>query len=58
MHEGKAMADSDIEDRFDPLIDWWKSPLGDTVLKQEQQLFHRFVLKSFTENYFLLERKA
>lgn len=32
------MADSDIEDKFDSLADWWQSALGQTVLNQEQQL--------------------
>jgi len=33
------MADSDIDDDIDPLTLWWHSPLGQAVLKQEQQLF-------------------
>lgn len=33
------MADSDIEEGTDPLTDWWQSPLAQTVLEQEQQLF-------------------
>ncbi len=32
------MTDPDI-DKTDPLIAWWQSPLGQSVLKQEQQLF-------------------
>ena len=33
------MADSDIEEKVDPLIDWWQSPAGQEVLRQERQLF-------------------